>query len=90
MREIHFDCTQFTDKETFHQLIYTQLEIQDVYGGNLDALHDVLTCLTEDTCLYFHKMKEARMNLGSYLNGLYMVFEDCIDENPHLQVFVCN
>ena len=54
------------------------------YGGNLDALHDCLTEIGEDTAIVITDMGEAD-EVG---RRILSVITDSAGENPHLQVYL--
>ncbi|MGV2966353.1 barstar family protein [Paenibacillus sp. FSL H8-0317] len=67
MSIIQINGNDFHSKEEFHQILQNQLELDESYGGNLDALWDVLTGAVSMPITFqwigFEKSKEI---LGEY------------------------
>lgn len=64
-----------------HNYIKRKLNFPDYYGGNLDALWDILSTVSKPTSIKlinFHKLRE---NLGEYSELLLSVFFDADKEN---------
>ncbi len=60
-----------------HKLLREKLPLPDYYGGNLDALHDVLTEFGSNWTLIFR---------GAPPPGLKEVCDDAAEETPGLKV----
>lgn len=73
------DCRTCPDAHALHQAIALALGFLPGYGCNLDALHDCLTDLREDTTLTF-----IGLNRLSFSRGFCRVLQDSAAENPHL------
>ena len=58
----------------------------DWYGGNLDALHDCLTDITEPTELVIRGGAALETALGGYAAALQRVLADCAAENEMFSV----
>ena len=54
------------------------------YGRNLDALHDCLTEIAEDTAIVMTDMDEENPEARPFLD----VLADSAAENPHLSLFI--
>ena len=85
MKHITIDCSAIDSRENLHRTISNALELPEYYGNNLDALHDVLTSISEDTHLEIQNWTAAEAALGNYA----MAARRCLthaDRNPHLTV----
>ena len=71
---------------TLHWTPAAGLHFPDWYGGNLDALHDCLTELTEPTELVIRNSRALAETLGGYVLPLRRVLADCAEENGLLSV----
>ena len=49
MRRVILDGRQIRSRDALHDYLAQALELPSYYGANLDALHDVLTELSEET-----------------------------------------
>lgn len=82
MRELTIDCRGFAPRTELHKALAEALQAPDCYGNNLDALHDMLTDLRQDTTLILqHFDREAPDN-----RGLLCVLQDSQKENKHLKI----
>lgn len=82
MKQISIDCAAIQTPRQMHKALAEALEFPQWYGYNLDALHDCLTGLTEDTKLTLLRFSA----LGSFSVGFRRVLQDTEEENPHLQI----
>ena len=82
MKQILLDCRGFVPRTQLHNALADALSFPDRYGRNLDALHDMLTSIRQDTTLILENFpKEDPENAG-----LLRVLEDSQLENKHLTV----
>ena len=87
MREITVDCTQIPSPEEMHSILARELNFPDWYGKNLDALHDCLTSVTENTKILFLHFPALPFSTA----GLLRVLRDSEEENKNLEIlFVTN
>ena len=89
MKKILLDFYVTKTREQVQDYMALMLEFPDYYGDNLDALYDMLTELSEDTCVGVFGTEdgpERDERLISYLNRVIRVFQDAQEENPHLCV----
>ncbi len=86
MKNVTLDCTQITTKEQLHGLLARELAFPEWYGNNLDALHDCLTEIGEETRLILSAWKALQENLGDYAARLVYVLHCSSEENPKFQV----
>ena len=68
---ITLDARQMESREQAHRYLREQLQFPEHYGGNLDALYDCLTELT-DTQVRFVNTQGA----PAYFGKVYRVFAD--------------
>ena len=86
MEEKIIDCSSICTKEDLHRVFRETLSFPDWYGNNLDALHDCLTSLPEETKLTLLHWEAAQEGLGRYALGLKRVLTDSEEENPILHI----
>lgn len=84
MKEVTIDCAAITNSKDFHQALASDLSFPEWYGNNLDALHDCLSSICEDTRLTLLHFGD----LGRFSMGFRLVLEDAENENPHLFVYL--
>jgi len=85
MRICVLDGNKITDRETLHKTLAENLNFPDWYGGNLDALYDCLTDLSEDVRLVIVHRAKLRAPLGPYGDRLFRVFSQAAQDNPRFQ-----
>lgn len=84
MKEILIDCTHIDGPRELHRVIAREMCFPDWYGDNLDALHDLLTAIAEDT-----ELKLVHFDaLPAFTNGFRRVLKDSEQENPHFHVTI--
>ena len=87
MKEIVIDCTEIPSMTQMHDVLSRELRFPEWYGRNLDALHDMLTAVSEDTRITF--LHFTALPFPSM--GLLRVLRDSENENHHLEIsFVTN
>ncbi len=87
MKEITINCAKIGTMAEMHELLARELRFPGWYGKNLEALHDCLTAICEDTRLNFLHFPALPFPSA----GLLRVLQDSENENPHLEIsFVTN
>jgi len=85
MRKILLDFKLTRTPEQVQEYLALEFDFPDYYGKNLGGLYDMLTEITEDTCVGIFESEEER-EIDSYLHRVRQVFWDAEEENPHLAV----
>ena len=75
------DGGSMDSREALHRTLAAGLHFPDWYGGNLDALHDCLTEITEPMELVIRNSRALAEALGGYVLPLRRVLADCAEEN---------
>lgn len=82
MTRIELDGRKMDTRQDAHRYLQEKLALPAYYGHNLDALHDCLTDLGEETRVTL-TYRQAMLNaLGAYGQSLLAVFRDAAAENP--------
>ena len=84
MKQVTIRCTGLTEPWQLHREFARALEFPQWYGGNLDALHDCLMQLGEDTQLILVDF----YGLPFSTRGFARVLEDSMEENPRLDILL--
>ncbi len=82
MKEITIRCTDISSMAQMHEVLARELSFPEWYGKNLDALHDCLTGICEDTRITFLHFPALPFPSA----GLLRVLGDSENENPHLEI----
>ena len=73
-----------TSKEAAQHHIAETFQFPDWYGGNLDALFDLLTAWTEPIVITLLNGEQMDAALGTYAIVLRRVFADAAAQNPNI------
>ena len=74
--------TGIQDKASLHAMLKEAFGFPDYYGGNLDALHDMLTSLAEPKHLIICGEDDPEPGIKTYIPKFLQVLEDSAEENP--------
>lgn len=86
MKEITIDCRGFLPRSDLHKAFADALAFPDHYGSNLDALHDCLTDISEETRIRLLHWEDAEEKLGSYARSAKRAILDAAVSNSLLAV----
>lgn len=86
MNHVIIDGAAVTSMADIHAMLAQRLDFPEWYGSNLDALHDCLTELNEETGIYILHGDALAAALGPAYGGLRRVLAHAAGENPYLQV----
>lgn len=84
MKTIALDVTNIRTVKALHVYLAYRLDLPDYYGGNLDALHDVLGDIAGQTRIVLTG-QPASGEMAAYLPRLVRVFQDAAQENGRLR-----
>lgn len=82
MKEILINCAKIGTREELHDVLSRELGFPAWYGRNLDALHDCLTALCEETSITFLHFSALPFPTA----GLLRVLRDSEHENEMLEI----
>ena len=81
---IMLDGKAMTDRPAAHSHLAERLDLPTYYGRNLDALHDMLTEIGEDTELILEDPAAVVEQMGKYGEALLSTMQEAAENNPHL------
>lgn len=84
MNYVMLDGGFLRSKDHLHDILSRELRFPEYYGRNLDALHDCLTDIMEDTQISVINAERADAELQQYLDRVLRVLRDSAEENRHL------
>lgn len=85
MKKIEMDITNIQTVKALHVYLAYRLDLPTYYGGNLDALYDVLGDIACPTELAL-RGAPASVEMAAYLPKLTRVLEDAAAENRFLNI----
>ena len=80
------DLDNVTTKMQFHEKIRATIPCPDYYGGNLDALYDVLTEISGPVEIVFLNFREFTHQLPGFGEVVEHLCADAQAENPELLI----
>lgn len=83
MKRIELDITNIHTVKALHVYLAYRLDLPAYYGGNLDALYDVLGDIAKKTALVLRGAPESE-EMAAYLPRLVRVLEDAARDNDRL------
>ena len=86
MKEYTIELKKIKERDRFHELIIKTLPVPDYYGRNLDALHDVLADIGEETEITFLGCESFKGALPNYYKSLKRLARDAMKENKRLRI----
>ena len=86
MKYALIDGNAVSSMEDIHRTLVEQLAFPDWYGNNLDALHDCLTDLGEETVIALLHGEILAEKLEAGYARLCRVLSDAAEENPYLTI----
>ena len=83
MKKIELNVTNIQTVKALHIYLSYKLDLPAYYGKNLDALHDVLGEVSEETAIVLTG-KASSEEMAAYMPRLERVIQDCAEENSRL------
>ena len=80
------DFERLGTPEAVYDYLTRELAFPAYFGRNLDALHDCLTDITDETEIEIRNADELSESLGSYGAAAIHVIEDSAEENKHIEI----
>lgn len=80
------DLDNITTRQQFQEVIKASIPCPDYYGGNLDALYDVLTELAGPVEIVFRNFREFTHRLPGFGEAVEHLCADARAENPELVI----
>jgi ribonuclease inhibitor len=88
MEEIFLDCNKMTSKSEAHKYIKKMLKFPGYYGGNLDALWDLLSTKSKIISIFLLHEEKLYENLGDYGKQMAEVFKDAAAINANIKFYI--
>ena len=85
MKVVILDGSTAPTKEALHEHLARELNFPDWYGGNLDALFDCLTAVSEEVALSLDETALAEA-LGPYVQRIGKILARAAEKNPKIHL----
>lgn len=82
MQSLTLDGITLGEKAVLHPLLAREFSFPSWYGGNLDALFDCLTDVTEEVTITLRELDD----LTPYAQRVVKVLQAAAKENPHIHL----
>ena len=86
MKEVFLRGGELRSMAEVHRVFAECLRFPDWYGGNLDALHDLLTAENEEVRIVLWEEELLRDALGARYRALRRVLTDSAEENDRISL----
>ena len=87
MKQIYIDVQNLDAPKQLHELLSRELSFPDWYRPNLDALHDCLTEVFDNTQLILRNWCFLEENLGAYAAAIRRAMTHAEKENPCIEIY---
>lgn len=89
MKTVYIDTKKIKGIQEMHDILQEKLKFPDYYGGNLDALYDMLTSLQEPVEIYIQDYQNKEdYHFKRYMQRFLRVLQDVEMENDRITVIV--
>ena len=85
MKSVILNGKKMTSIKAAHDYISRKLDFPEYYGGNLDALWDILSTISDPIHISLTNKEMLCENLGEYSHSLLSVFLDASEENENFR-----
>lgn len=88
IRRVVLTNEKIGSKESMASYMKEALQLPEYFGGNLDALSDLLSEVSEETVFEIEDSELARMPEDGYAAKTLKVLAMACDENPHIHLYL--
>ncbi len=82
----YIDLKGIITRDELHETLAKDLSLPDYYGGNLDALYDILTEQGEGWNIIFFNCTDMEKEMPDYLTRLKKMSRQAAEETESLQI----
>ena len=90
MKEVNLRGGELCSMAEIHRAFAETLRFPDWYGGNLDALHDLLTAESEEVRIVLWEEECLRQTLGARYRALLHMLRDAAEENENITLVLAD
>ena len=88
IRTVALDAAKLSDRESMAAYMKEALELPDYFGGNLDALADLLSEVSLETVFEVPADMITGIPEDGYAAKALRVLDAAAEENPHLHLYL--
>lgn len=88
MKIILLDGNKIKSKSDVHSLFSMELAFPEWYGKNLDALHDMLTDISDEIGIIAVNTDQLEINLGKWWKSLSKLLLETSDEKAGIHILI--
>jgi len=88
MRIIELDGKKMDSVMNTHRHLKECMSLPEYYGHNLDAMHDAMSEISENTFVFVENSATMEVSLGEYSQRMEKVWKDLEQENRHICFFL--
>ena len=88
IRRVVLTNEKIGSRESMASYMKEALQLPEYFGGNLDALSDLLSEVSEETVFEIEDSELARMPEDGYAAKTLKVLAMACDENPHIHLYL--
>lgn len=84
MKYVILDGKEMISIDAAHEYLADKLNLPEYYGGNLDALWDILSTISEPIKIVLENEDKMIFNLGGYAELLLNVLYEAVEFNKNI------
>ncbi len=88
LNQVRLYPEKLADKESMSELMKASLDLPDYFGGNLDALADVLSEVTQETVFEVDISDIGAFSPDEYPKKVLKVISHACEDNPHIHLYL--
>ena len=86
MKTVYLDSAMLKDRNSMYMYMHEIFALPENMGRNLDALHDVLSEVRQDTLIICTHDCIKTIRESGYAFKVLLVLGKCSDENSHIKI----
>ncbi|MGM9941343.1 MAG: barstar family protein [Bulleidia sp.] len=86
MKTVYLDASRIKDRNSMSIYMHEIFSFPPEFGKNLDAVHDLLCEVQDDTDILLTHACIREITSSGYAFKVLLVLGRCADENPHIRI----